>query len=217
MTEQVLETQVVEEQEVDYKSFYEQHRETIEKIPGLVAKNEQLLGEAKKAKADREAIASQSKQEQEALALKNGQYETLWKTRDDEYKQLEKKYVEREHQLRNDKINLVSSKIAIDLAGDADKAELLSVFVAQTISQMADENGHVDGDVMDGIKKQFETQAKYSALLKSNMSQGGSAPGNNRSASVETKSLSMDEYNKLSPMHQLEFSKDVRAGKAQLI
>lgn len=218
MTEQVVEPQDNQQdvQEIDYKAFYEANKETIEKIPGLIAKNEQLLGEAKKAKADREAIANQSKQEQEAQALKNGQYETLWKTRDEEYKQLEQKYNQREQQLRNDKINLASNKIAIDLAGDADKAELLSVFVAQSISQLADDNGNIDGDVLAGVKKQFESQGKYSALMKTNQSQGGSAVGNTRSAG-DKKEITRSDYEKLTPSQKLEFSKAFAEGKATFI
>lgn len=218
MTEQVVEPQDNQQDtpEIDYKAFYEANKETIEKIPGLVAKNEQLLGEAKKAKADREAIANQSKQEQEAQALKNGQYETLWKTRDEEYKQLEQKYNQREQQLRNDKINLASTKIAIDLAGDADKAELLSVFVAKSIGELADENGNIDNNVLLGVKKQFETQSKFASLMKANQSQGGSAAGNSRGASG-VKEMTRSDYEKLTPSQKLEFSKQYAEGKATFI
>lgn len=202
----VVEQQEEQEvQEIDYKAFYEANKETVEKLPGLLNKQQELLAETKKAKEEKRKIAELSKQEQEALSQKNGEYEKLFRQRDEEYKKLEQQIHTEKQERRQEKINLVATKVAMDLAGDANKAELLSVFVAQNILAIADDVGNVDNDVLVSIKKQFETDAKYSALLAGNRSVGGGAPGNTRGAGADNKQIDRADFDKLGHFERAQF------------
>jgi hypothetical protein len=214
--QQVVETPEV--QEIDYKAFYEQNKDTIEKLPGLLNKQQELLAETKKAKEERRRIEELSKQEQQSLAEKQGKYEDLYKQTLEELKNERAAKAQEIQERRKEKINLIAAKVAADLAkGDADRAELLSVFVARDLQSVANDNGDIDNDVIGSIKKQFEADNKYKPLLGGNKSVGGSAPGNARGAGVESNKLTMAEFSKLTPQQKLNFSKAVTAGKAQLI
>ena len=216
INEVVVETNDVPE--VDYKAFYEEHKPTIEKLPGLLAKQHELLAETKKAKEERRKIEELSKQEQMSLAEKQGKFEDLYKQTLDELKTERATKAQEKQERRKEKIDLIATKVAVDLAkGDANKAELLSVFVAQNLAAMADEAGNIDGDVLGSIKKKFETDVRYQPLLGGNLSVGGSAPGNTRSAGNSVNEITLDQFSKLNPMQQLEFSKSQQAGKARII
>jgi len=207
---------VVETAEIDYKAELEKARAELELVK---AKKDELYRETKTAKQQREEALKEAKRIEQEKAMRDGEYEKLFKQRDDEYKQLEQKLAADRQERRNEKIEIQATRVAAELAkGDAHKAELLSVFVARSISSIADENGIVDGSALDSVRKQFETDSKYQPLLGGNLSVGGSAPGNTRSAGVDhTKTMTMGEYENLSPTKKLEFSRLVQSGKAELI
>ena len=216
MTTEVNETPVTEIQEIDYKAFYEQNKETVEKLPGLLNKQQELLAETKKAKEERRKIEELSKQEQMSLAEKQGKFEDLYKQTLEELKQERAIKAQEIQERRKEKIDLIASKVAESLAkGDTNKAELLSVFVSRDIHAVADESGNVDNDVIESIKKQFEADAKYQPLLGGNKSVGGSAPGNTRSAGASEEKTRAD-FDKLPALKKSEFMAKVRQGKAQL-
>ncbi len=206
-------TNVAEQQPetIDYKAKYEEAQKSIE---ALASKKEELLKETKQAKEEkRKQVELQLE-----VAQKNGEFEKLWKQ-----EQQEKEHALKELQLsrqerRDEKINLAAMKVAVDLAkGDANKAELLSEFIAKSIGKVADEYGQVDNDLLSSVRTQFETDKRYSPLLGGNQSNGSGAQGNTRSASVASKTLNRDEFSKLSSPAQSEFMSKIRSGSAQLI
>lgn len=212
------ENEVVVEQEVnEVDTLRQQLADAHKAIEALASKKDELLKETKAAKEEKRRIAESSRQEQEALSHKNGEYEKLFKQRDEEYKQLQQQIQQEKQERRQDKINLTANKLAVELAkGDANKAELLSVFVANNLSTLADEHGQLDTSTLDGIKKQFESDAKYKPLLGGNMATGGSAPGNTRSVG-DTQKMNRAEFDTMPVHKQAEYISKVRQGKAQLI
>lgn len=171
-------------------------------IEALASKKEELLKETKQAKEERRRAAEtaeQAKREQQSIAEKNGEYEKLYKQKDEEYTKLRQELTKAQTERRDEKIELAANKIANELTkGDGNKAELLSAFIAKTISTVADENGRVDNDTLLDVKKQFENNAKYAPLIVTNLSTGGGATGNMRSAQNDSKDLS-----KLSPVDRI--------------
>jgi len=216
------ETIVVEQTEVnEVETLRQQLADAQKAIEALANKKDELLKETKAAKDEKRRqaeIAEQAKRDQLSVAEKNGEFEKLYKQAQEEKQTLTQQLAQDRKERRDEKINGQAIRIANELAkGDAYKAELLSNFVANSLSKIADDYGTVDTDVVEGLKQQFEKDAKYAPLLGGSKAIGGSAPGNTRSAGNDTKQLSMDDYNKLTPMKQLEFAKQVQAGKAQII
>lgn len=195
LEENVVEQQDAEVEAVDYKALYEQSEK--EKA-GLLAKKNELLNETKQAKSERAKaaeLAEQARQEQLKIAEKNGEYEKLFKTEKERREQLENELSSARKEQRNEKIDIAAMRIASQLAkGDPDKAELLKVFLASSISNVADEFGRVDEDTLNSVAKQFESDKRYQPLLGGNLSVGGGAPGSMRGAQSSVKEISRNDF-----------------------
>ena len=210
MTEETNEVVV---EEIDYKAELEKARAELELVR---AKKDELYKETKTAKQQREEALKEAKRIEQEKALRDGEYEKLFKQRDEEYKALEQQLQKDKQERRSDKIELAANELAVELAkGDANKAVLLRRFVADNIGNVADELGNIDKDTLQGIRKQFENDAKYQPLLGGNLSQGGSAPGNARGAGV-SQTLNRAEFDQMPAYKKSEFIAKVRDGKAQL-
>jgi hypothetical protein len=222
MTE-VVENNVAEQQdvsmEIDYKAFYEEHKDVLADYPGLVKKNKELMAETKQAKEEKRRqaeAAEEAKRKQLEVAQKNGEFEKLWKQEQQEKEKVLQELQNSRKERRDEKINLAAMKVAVDLAkGDANKAELLSEFVAKSIGKVADEYGQVDESLLSSVRTQFETDKRYAPLLGGNKSVGSGAQGNTRSASVTT-TLDRASFDQLSPKAKAEFAAKVRSGNATL-
>ena len=217
MTE-VIENSVVEQQdvqEIDYKAFYEANKESIEKLPGLVKKNQELLSETKQAKAERMQAAADAQRIADEKAIKDGEYEKLWKTAKEEKEALAKTINELKSNNRKEKIQIAALKVSNELA-EGDNVELLSDFVMRNLDALADENGSLSDDVLVDVKKQFEQNSKYNSLMKQSKASGGSAPGNMRGAQSNLE-VTRGEFEKMTPQKQAEFVQKIKSGSAKLI
>lgn len=195
--------------EVDYKAKYEEAQKSID---ALAAKKDELLSETKKhqeEKRNQAAIADQAKQEQLKESEKKGEFEKLWKIAQEEKETLRQELSNSKKDRRDEKVSLAAMKIAIDLAkGNANKAELLSEFLAKSIGKVADEYGNLDSDLLSSVRTQFETDKKYTPLLGGNQSVGSGAPGNTRGAQQTAKTLSREEFDSLDQSSRTKFFKD---------
>lgn len=203
------EEQVVQEVEVNEIDTLKQQLADAQKaIEALASKKDELLKETKQAKEERRKaaeIAEQAKREQQSVAEKNGEYEKLYKQKDEEYSKLQQEFIKSRTERRDEKIELSANKLANELTkGDGNKAELLSAFIAKTISSVADDNGGVDVETLQDIKKQFETDAKYAPLIVKNLSSGGGAPGNTRSAQDK------EDMSKLNPVARINAMRGIK-------
>ncbi len=195
MTDETNVAEQPETDEIDYKAKYEEAQKN---IAGLLSKKDELMAETKAAKEEKrkqENLATQAKQEQLDIAQKNGEFEKLWKQEQQEKEKALQDLQTSRQERRNEKINLSAMKIAVDLAkGDANKAELLSDFLARSIGKVADEFGHIDADILSSVRTQFETDKKYSPLIGGNQSVGSGAPGNTRGAQQDVKTITRSEF-----------------------
>lgn len=216
MSEDIKDEQIAEQEVIDYKAKYEEAQKSIE---ALASKKEELLKETKQAKEEKRKqieIADQERQQQLEVAQKNGEFEKLWKQEQQEKEKALQELSVSRRERRDEKINLAAMKVAVDLAkGDADKAELLSDFIAKSISKVADEYGQIDSDLLSSVRTQFETDKKYSPLLGGNKSVGSGAQGNTRGASVKT-TLDRAAFEKMGSKAKSEFAAKVRSGVATL-
>jgi hypothetical protein len=203
MTEEVQVEAVAET--IDYKAMYE---ETSAKLEGIAAHQAKLLHETRKAKADSDAAKlalTQKQQDELKQAEQAGEFEKLWKTEAEQRKAIEEQLNGFKTSIRQEKINNQATKIAVELAkGDADRAELLATFVSQTLSNVADELGNIDLEVIKGVRKEFETNKKFAPLLGATQATGGGAPGGTTKA-TQNKELSRADFDKLDQVARGKF------------
>lgn len=196
-------------QEIDYKAFYESNVNKVKDFDSVVAKKDELLKETKQAKEKERKqteVAELARKEQKELAEKNGEFEKIAKYEREEKEKALSELMATRKENRDEKIHNAAMKVAIDLAkGDAKKAELLREFLAKSISNVADEFGRVDADTLQSVHKQFEVDERYAPLLGGNLSVGGSAPGNMRSAPQKDKVITRADFETLSQYERGQF------------
>lgn len=155
---------------------------------GLAAKKDELLGETKAAKKAREDALAKLKEyeerqaeqeEKQKQAMKeSGEYKTLYEQLS---KDLEKERQERKREAqerRDEKVEYQAMKIARELAkGHDESAELLSVFVKQSLSDLADDRGNLNEKVVEDVKHHFAETPKYAPLIGGTQATGGGARG----------------------------------------
>lgn len=208
-----VETSEVNNEVNEVQTLKQQLEEAQKAIQALVNKKEELLKETKAAKEEKRRKAEEALQ----VAEKNGEFEKLYKQAQEERSKLEQQLTQDRKDRRDEKISLEAIKIANDLAkGDAYKAELLSNFVAKSLSNIADDFGRVGEDVLTSVKQQFETDKKFAPLLGGNLSVGGSAPGNAKSSGSATQNMTRADFDKMPVWKQAEFISKVRKGSATL-
>lgn len=185
-------------------------------IEALAAKKDELLKETKQAKDEKRRQADEAEKIKQEQLTKNGEFEKLWKSAEEEKEKYKYALDNYKKELKEQAINIKAEKIALDLSNkDPDKAELLKRFVADSISKLADENGQVDDNVLSSVREQFENDKRYAPLLGTNLSNGGSAPGNTRGVSVSN-TMNRAEFDKMPFDKQSDFITKVRKGQAQL-
>lgn len=188
----------------------EQFNEIQSQLESVLAKNNELLGEAKTAKQKLREFESAKNQELEEAAKKKGDYEQL-------YKSAEQKAAELQSQLENmmqssasEKINTQALKLASELA-EGHNIDLLSGFIAQRLKytdgdiKVTDQNGELSVTTLDELKNEFKSNEKFSSLIAGNKSTGGGATGNNGGSAA--KEMTRSDFDKLSPDSQMKFIK----------
>lgn len=187
-TQENVDVDVNEATEIDYKSLYE---ETKRKLDTVAAHKDKLYQETKAAKAQRD-------QEAEEKARKNGEFEKLLEQERREKNELKQNY-------KNERINTHALKLANELA-DGDNVELLSEFVQKTLTNLADDDGRIESDVIDSVRNEYKNNPKFKALLRGSRASGGGAAGN-QSTKGTTKEMARSDFDNLSQNKRKDFLK----------
>lgn len=196
----------VVQEEIDYKALYEKAKEDLaskeEHIKAIAAKKDELLGETKKAKQEREQAEIEK-------SKKAGEFEKLWKEAQEKMTALEQERDNERKSYRSEKIQTNAMKIAIELAdGDAQSAKLLSYFIKDKLDTLANETGHLDDSSIDAVKKDFKTNKEFAPLLAGSKATGGGAQGNTRGASNATREMMQREIDSLPPSEKVRLLRE---------
>ncbi len=171
-------------------------------IEGLKAKNDELLGETKKAKALRREAEEIAKREAEEKAKAAGDYEQLHKSAMQELEKERAKIAEITAKQAAKDIKINAMKIAGELA-DGTNAELLSEFVAKRLSysegdiKVTDADGNLTISSTDDLKNEIKGDARFAALLKGSQSSGGGASGGGSNGGGAAKNIKLTSTQKI--------------------
>lgn len=176
----------------------------------VLAKNAELLGEAKKAKtAKRDSDAAAQKIADEK-AQADGDHEQLYKSSQEKLTNTLGELDTLRGSIANEKRNTEALKLATKLA-DGDNADLLSGFIAQRLKytdeglKVTDANGDLTVSTLADLETEFKNNARYSALLKGNQSSGGGANGGNNGGGA-AKEITRSEWDAKSPSEKSKFA-----------
>lgn len=204
-----------EQQQEEIKDTKPTYEDLEKRLNAVLSKHDELLGETKNAKREKDRIKAEQEQKEKELAAKNGEYEKLWKTASQEKEQLEQKLKDIRNANRQDKLSASAMRIAAELA-DGSNAELLSEFVKRKLENVSEDDGTLGEDVMQAVAAEFKNNEKFKSLLRGSKAAGGGAPGNMR-GSHDKQTLTRAEFDKLDYMKKSSFIQKVRSGSADLI
>ncbi len=178
-------------------------------IVSMKAKNEELLGETKAAKAAKRESEAKAQAEAESKAKEAGDHEQLYNSSQEKLSNTLSELEGLKGSIATEKRNTEAMKIAMKLA-DGDNADLLSGFIAQRLKftddglKVTDASGQLTVSSLADLEAEFKGNARYAALLKGNQSSGGGATGGNNSGGA-AKTMSFSDFNKLDPGPRMEY------------
>jgi vacuolar-type H+-ATPase subunit I/STV1 len=178
-------------------------------IEGLKSKNDELLGETKKAKNQKREAEELAKKEAEDAARANGDHEQLYKSSEEARLKLQNEHNDLMGSIANEKRDNAAMKLATELA-DGYNAEILSEAISKRLKwadgsiKVTDENGALTVSTLDELKTIFKNNERYASLLKGNQSSGGGASGGSNSGGA-AKTMTREDFNALDPARQMKF------------
>ena len=177
----------------------------------ILQKNNELLGESKKAKAARKQVEQEAAERERQQALADNNFEQLYKSSMAE--------LEKERSERQNLINTIGKKetraVALELAGtlaEGPNARLLAEFVERRLRyvdgdvKVTDGNGDLTVSTLADLANDFKASGDYDSLLKGNQATGGSAKGGDKSGGGAT--MTRSDFESLNPVQQRAFFKE---------
>lgn len=179
----------------------------------LLAKNNELLGETKKAKAARIEAERLAAEQERAKAEAEGNYQQLYESSEKHRKTLQEQLEGLTGSIQQKEVKTAALRLASELAEGAN-IELLSEFVTRRLKysddgvKVTDETGNLTVSTLDDLKKEFAGSARYASLIKGNQASGGGATGGSSSGGA-AKVMTRAEFDALDPKARME---KMRAG-----
>lgn len=153
-----------------------------EDVSGLKAKVEELLGEKKRAEAERKEAEKLRKKAEEDKAQKAGDYEALSKTYKTELDQLKAQLQERDIAQAKSELQREAMSIASELADGSDQ-KILSRFVADRLRyedgavKVTDANGNLTELTTAELAAEMKADPQFSSLVVGSRASGSGAAG----------------------------------------
>lgn len=191
MSEEEKKPEKVEAKEapvVDTSALQAELKQMKQDFEAVLSKNQELLGETKKAKEAKRAAEEADKER----AVKNGEFEKLLKLEQEEKAKILEQYTGLQKNILNEKINSQAHQIANELKAIPESAGIMADLIAREIRMIAEEDGSVSETALKTLKQQFSNDDKYKPLLMGNLSNGGGATGAKNG--VQQKGITKAEY-----------------------
>jgi len=194
-----------------FEALQKENKTMVENNASMKSKMDELLGETKKAKADRRAAEETARAEADAKAKDDGNFEQLYHSSEKAREGLQTDIDGMKLSTAKDKESSIAKSIAMDLA-DGDNAGILSDYIAKRLKfsdgevKILDSNGQLTVSTVEDLKTEFKNNSRYISLLKGNQSSGGSALGG-KSGSATGKVLTRADWTNLDSSKKMEFTK----------
>lgn len=180
----------------------------------LLNKNNELLGESKKAKAARREAERLAQEEAKRKAEAEGNYQQLYESSEKQRADLQAQLEELTGNVHKKEVNNTAMKLAVALnpLNDA-AAEDLAFHISKRLKytddgiKVTDEAGNLTVSTPDDLKNEISGSARFSHFLKGNQSSGGGAAGGSSSGGA-AKVMNRADFDALDPVAKSKFMKD---------
>lgn len=209
-----------EELQAELAAAVAKNTEMQKQLDAVLAKQDELLDETKKAKRAKQEAEEKARIEAEELAKKSGNTEALDKSWQEKFDKREAEFkTEREAltgNLNSLLVDGVAAKIAGDLAlpGSADvlmphiKARLgTEMKNGKFVTVVRDQKGQPSALTIDELAKEISGNQAFAPVLVGSKATGGGANGSQKGGGATTKTISRAEFDALGHFDRSTFAK----------
>lgn len=198
--------------EVSIEDLQLQLSELSKSNDSLKAKNEELLGETKKAKNAKRQVEADAQTAANEQARASGDHEQLYKSSEAAHGKTKVELEGLIQQIAGEKQSNAAMQIAAELA-DGDNAIILSDYIAKRLRfvdggiKVTDVEGNLTVSSLEDLSGEFKNNSRYSALLKGIQSSGGGATGGSNSGGA-AKTMTRTNFDSLNAIAAARYIKD---------
>ena len=200
----------------------EKNAEWQDKLDLLTADNERL--QAKISESNKHTKAAETKaaaEEKERLKASNS-FEELFKSSELERDALKQQIMDRDLKSASTSEENSSMTLANELTKDTKRARLLAKEIKVRLKytddgmKVTDINGNLTVSTLADLKLEIQKNPDYDFLIDGVDSSGGSASGSNNNGGA-AKVITRADFAALNPAQQMDFSREIKSGKAEII
>ena len=190
------------------KAAQTKYTELSQEFEAVKAKKDELLTEAKRAKNAKREAEEAARQAEMDKAHASKDFEQLFKSSEAEREKTHAELEALRTGIANEKVSNEAMKISSTLA-EGTNVDLLADFVKRRLKyaegeiKVVNQKGELTVSTTDDLAKEFQNDARYSALLKGNQSSGGGANGGKNGGAGKT--LTRAEFEALDHLQRPKF------------
>lgn len=147
-------------------------------VHGLKVKNNELLGETKKEREERVALAAKLEADEIARMEEQNQHKELATKYKQELEDLKRANQEERARANSEKLAAVSTELGAKYSNEPRNAKLLARFIRDGLTVVDGEVVGKEGETIDELIKAMDESGDYDSLWKGSQSDGGGAIGN---------------------------------------
>ncbi|MGJ8518024.1 hypothetical protein [Carnimonas bestiolae] len=161
-----------------------------EDVTGLKAQRDQLLEEAKQAKAKAKELQDAQEKAKREQNEREGNYQQLYESAQTELQKANQRYEELTKANEQREIRSAAQQIASDIA-DGPNAEILADYVQRRLAvqdgnvRVTDADGNLTVSTLDQLKSEFANEPRFASLVRGSQAGGGGAAGTQGKGSGE--------------------------------
>ena len=190
------------------KAAQTKYTELSQEFEAVKAKKDELLTEAKRAKNAKREAEEAARQAEMDKAHASKDFEQLFKSSEAEREKTHAELEALRTGIANEKVSNEAMKISSTLA-EGTNVDLLADFVKRRLKyaegeiKVVNQKGELTVSTTEDLAKEFQNDARYSALLKGNQSSGGGANGGKNGGAGKT--LTRAEFEALDHLQRPKF------------
>lgn len=219
MEEVKLEEEVKEE---EVKEVTDPNIEFQSKIDALMADNERLQAKINESNKHTKAAENKAAKEEKDRLEADKNYEQLYKSSELNREELTLQIEERDLRAASTSEESAAMKVANRLTDDSRRARLLSKELKPRFKytedgmKIADISGNLTVSTPEDLEREYRANPDYDFLIDGVDSSGGSASGSNDKGGA-SRVINRAEFEALNPAQRMDFSREAKAGKAEII
>lgn len=192
------------------------------KLDVITADNERLQAKISESNKHTKAAETKAAEEEKERLKASNNYEQLFKSSEIERDALKQQITDRDLRAASTSEENSAMTLANELTKDTKRARILAKELKGRLKytedgiKVTDMNGNLTVSSIADLKLEIQKNPDYDFLIDGVDSSGGSATGSNNNGGA-AKVITRADFAALNPAQQMNFSKEAKAGKAEII